>query len=811
MLRPVIPLLRLLALALLAHLPLMAQELGVIKAERPEKAKIDQELISEEAAKKATTQKNEAYLEKRYLDALSSNLQKTDTWNQLAAGFANILNHQRAIECYHRSLGIEANQPSALHEMALQYACVGDFVKATRFLTKAIELSPFSKELLFDLGRIQMDQSQFKEAYAIFQKLKEIDPKYPQIDLKLGDVHFSLGQYALAVESYQLVLAQDSKNAMAYNNLACALLFVDQNQWPKAKEYFKQSLELDPTNPAVYHNLAGLERHTENWKAAAQYYEKSLSLRPNDANTLFHLASLWRDRKEYAKAENYFIMAIRLDRKNLKYKCALANMYMLSGKKMRAQQLFNEVLESDPIEPQALTYQYLMMKETVGWKEAHNLEKELEKVTQEALSKGEFCQETPFINLIRSDDPKLNLAVARVWSKEVKLSLLRPPYDSTIRKPQLLPQDKLTIGYLSCDFYDHPTAHLILGLFREHDKKAFNINVYSYGPYDDSYYRKAIEGYASRFVDISLLSDLEVAELMRKDGVDILVDLKGHTLGARLGIAAYKPAPIQITYLGFPGTSGAAWYDYILGDKIVTPESEQDFYTEDFLYMSSCYQINDNQQPISTKAPSREEEGLPDAGFVFASFNAPYKLDPQLYDCWMRLLKEVRGSVLWLYCNSKEDFAMAERNLKLEAQKRGVNPDRIILASRKNKPDHLARIRLADLILDPWRVNGHTTTSDALWAGVPVVTLEGDHFISRVSSSLLQAAKLKELVAHSPEEYEALCLRIAKSPRELRALKAKLENNRMSCPLFDTTSFAKELESHYKEIYEKKLRSDGFK
>jgi predicted O-linked N-acetylglucosamine transferase (SPINDLY family) len=294
------------------------------------------------------------------------------------------------------------------------------------------------------------------------------------------------------------------------------------------------------------------------------------------------------------------------------------------------------------------------------------------------------------------------------------------------------------------------------------------------------------------------LDDFSAAKRICDDKVDILVDLMGHTSGSRLTICAFRPAPIQVSYLGFLGTTGADFLDYIITDRIVTPEDQASFYSENFVYMPHCYMVTDHRQSIAVKEWNKADFGLPEDHFVFCSFNGPYKIEPLMFDLWMSILRELPRSVLWLREMSKEALS----HLKEEAEDRGIQPERIIFAERlPSKEEHLARLRLVDLVLDTRIYNGHTTTSDSLWAGVPVITLEGHHFASRSATSLLTSLDLTDLITKTPEEYHALAIHLAQNPDELQALRQKLEENRLKAPLFDTPRFVKNLESAYKEIW----------
>jgi predicted O-linked N-acetylglucosamine transferase (SPINDLY family) len=357
---------------------------------------------------------------------------------------------------------------------------------------------------------------------------------------------------------------------------------------------------------------------------------------------------------------------------------------------------------------------------------------------------------------------------------------------------------KLTIGYLSADFNAHATAYLIAELFEKHDHNQFTICGYSFGPDDGSPMRRRLANAFDRFVDVEDASFLEAAERIAADGVDILVDLKGYTKDARTQILAWRPAPIQVSYLGYPGTMGVPFMDYILVDDFVVPVEQQPFFSEKLVHLPGCYQVNDSRREIAPNTPSRAECGLPEQGFVFCDFNNSYMITPEMFTVWMELLKAVPGSVLWLL----ESNRFAPANLRHEAEARQVAAERLIFAPQMPLPEHLARHRLADLFLDTFPVNAHTTASDALWAGCPMLTMAGDTFVSRVAGSLLRTIGLPELVTNSLDEYQAMALRLTRDAGLLAGLRARLEANRKTSRLFDAGRFARGIEEAYRTMWE---------
>ena len=336
-------------------------------------------------------------------------------------------------------------------------------------------------------------------------------------------------------------------------------------------------------------------------------------------------------------------------------------------------------------------------------------------------------------------------------------------------------------------------------LIELHDHQRFELIGISFGPYHRDQMQVRLEQSFDRFIDASAMSDMQIAQLSRELKIDIAIDLKGFTQNCRTGIFAYRAAPIQVSYLGYPGTMAVEYMDYLIADRVLIPEQSQAAYSEKIVYLPNSYQVNDRQRVISDKVFTREELGLPTQGFVFCSFNNNYKILPVTFESWMRILKAVEGSVLWLY----EDNQTATMNLRHEAKSRGIDSSRLIFAQRMPLSEHLARHRVADLFLDAFPCNAHTTASDALWAGLPVLTLIGQSFASRVASSLLNAIGLPELITQQQGEYEDLAIEIAKNPEKLKALKDKLVNNRATAPLFDTPRFTNDLEQAYLQMVQR--------
>ncbi|HUE62858.1 MAG TPA: tetratricopeptide repeat protein [Rhizomicrobium sp.] len=390
-----------------------------------------------------------------------------------------------------------------------------------------------------------------------------------------------------------------------------------------------------------------------------------------------------------------------------------------------------------------------------------------------------------------------NGALRRAASEAFALDQV-PQLDRVPWKVESYAHGTVRLAYVSSDFHQHATAELIAGLIEAHDRRKFEVTAISFSPDDGSSLRARIAGAFDYFVDVRGMGDADVARLLREREVDIAVDLKGHTEGSRTGIFAYRPCPVQVNYLGYPGTIGTPWLDYIIGDAVVLPFSDQEYYSEKIVHLPHCYQPNDARRAIAEPLPSRAEAGLPERVFVFCCFNAAWKITPAIFDVWMRLLRALPESMLWLL----QDNASMPAHLRAAAAARGVDARRLVFAPRTAPAEHLARHGLADLFLDTLPYGAHTTASDALWTGTPLLTCLGPQFDGRVAASLLKTIGLPELVTSSLTEYEALALALARDPKKLEGLRARLAANRLSSPLFDVERFARTIEAAYLRMIE---------
>lgn len=401
----------------------------------------------------------------------------------------------------------------------------------------------------------------------------------------------------------------------------------------------------------------------------------------------------------------------------------------------------------------------------------------------------------PFAMLALSEDASVQKKSSEIYTQDKY-----PENIALAPIPKYRKKEKIRIGYFSPDFHTHPVAHLTSELFELHDKNHFELFAFSLqGTSHQDEVRERLKNAFDHFIDAENMRDLEIAKLARELEIDIAIDLAGHTKNSKLGIFSYRAAPIQVNWLGYPGTLGAQFMDYIVADNTLIPSQLEQFYSEKIVRLPHSYQVNDRRRVIAEKQFSRQQIGLPQEGFVYCCFNNNYKILPDTFNSWMRILKAVNGSVLWLL----QDSPVVAKNLKNAAEKCGVDEKRLIFAERMPVPEHLARHFQADLFIDTFPYNAHTTASDALWAGLPVLTLMGESFASRVAASLLNAINLPELVTTSQMEYESLAVKLANQPGKLDEIRSKLEKNRLTSPLFDTPLFAKNLEAAYIKMYER--------
>jgi len=614
----------------------------------------------------------------------------------------------------------------------------------------------------YESGNACYEQGRMDEAIAEYREAIRLTPDYAEAHNNLGAALQALRRTDESVAAYREAVRLKPDYATAWNNLGSALQ--QQGNLSNAIDAYHRALSLDPNYALAHYNLGNALREQHRAPEAIDAFRAAVRLKPDFSEAHSNLGAILHHQE-------------RLEESLASYEAALRLRPNWGSAAAQVVHLLRQLCRWDELEPRAAA-----LREAV--------------VTDSSLAKGI----PPFSMLAADTTPAEQLSCARQWASYKNLRALDDRRTRRAPSPDEAAR-ALRIGYLSADFRPHATAYLIAGMLESHDRGTFHITAYDYGPPDASPMRERLRSAVPSFVEIDHLTDRAAAERIRDDGIDILVDLKGYTQHARTAILAYRPAPIQAQFLGYPGTMGTRIVDYLIADRFVVPESHFAHYVERVVHLPDCYQPNDPKRAIGV-TPSRHEAGLPDTGFVFCSFNETWKIAPVMFDLWMRLLRAVPESVLWLLASNRS----AAANLQREAEGRGVVAERLIFAPRVALPDHLGRIALADLVLDTLPYNAHTTASDALWSGVPVLTCPGETFASRVAGSLLTTMGLTELISTSLGEYEQKALELATYLERLAALKEKVRESRRTSPLFDAQRFTRNLEAAFQSMWRELCR-----
>ena len=638
-------------------------------------------------------------------------------------------------------------------QQAIQAFQSGNFESADLSLRRVLQIDSKNLPALHILGLIKASQSNYSEAADYLARAARIHPNDASIQYNLAKALSDSGndKDALAHHKKAVALAPNNPEAwLSYGNSASNL-----GRYEDALVWYGNALSLKPDYAEASLNKGATLKELERYEEAIASAEQALSINPN-------LAEAWTNKGVALKALKRYDEAIAHYDKALSLKSGID---WTSGDLL-----------------------HIKMK-VCSWS---GLAEALENISKKVVANEKVIN--PFPLLALNDDALLHKKSSEIYiQSRYSFNLVLEPIS---KRPQ---NKKIRVGYFSADFHNHATGYLMAELFELHDKSQFELVGFSFGPKTNDEMRLRLGRSFDQFIEVGGKSDVEVAKLSRNLNIDIAVDLKGFTQDARTGIFAHRAAPIQVNYLGYPGTMGADYIDYIIADRTLIPLESQSCYSEKVAYLPNSYQVNDRKRLISDRQFTRQELGLPENGFIFCCFNNNYKILPATFEGWIRILKAVEGSVLWLF----QDNAWAVDNLKKEAEKQGIASDRLVFAERLPLPEHLARHRQADLFLDTFPYNAHTTTSDALWTGLPVLTLMGGSFASRVAASLLNAIGLPELITDTQEEYEALAIELGLKPKKLADAKLKLASNRRTAPLFDTPLFTRYLEAVYQKMMER--------
>ena len=668
----------------------------------------------------------------------------------LGSAHARLGQHDAAIACFGRALALKPDSADAHIHLGISHASLGRDAEAAAAFRQVIALLPGHADAHSNLGLVLERQGRREEAASAYRAAVRLRPDHPVAWFNLGNLLKDGGGVGEAIAAYRQAIARQPGYVPAYNNLGRLLTGLGRNE--EAVQTLSRAVSLKPDYAEAQNNLGVALGNLGRQEEAAAHFRRALALQPGHAEAHYNLGSL------------------------------LAHL----GHTQEAAASFDRALKLRPGYARARAQKLHQLAALCDW---DGLAREADTIAELGIS-GEAVP--PYLLLSLDGDPARQLIRARRFADQyLPEARPAPPPSSRIRPGQL------SIGYFSADFHEHATMHLMARLFELHDRSRFRIHAFSYGPETGDAMRARVKAAVDAFHDVRSLGDEEIAALARREGLDIAVDLKGDTRDTRVSLFAHRPAPMQVSYLGYPGTMGARFLDYLVADRTLVPDTQRAHYCEALIGMPDSYQANDDTRVIAEETPARQALGLPDQGFVFCCFNNSFKIGAEEFAIWMRLLCGVEDSVLWLLKSA------AEGNLRKGAERHGIDPARLIFAERMDAAAHLARHRRADLFLDTFRYNAHTTASDALWAGLPLVTMAGQSFAARVAASLLNAAGLPELVTETPQDYERLALALAADPAKLAALREKLAALRRKAPLFQSAAFTRQLESAFDQAHER--------
>lgn len=694
----------------------------------------------------------------------------------------------RLDEAEHLYRAIVAAAPThfaSLQMLGVLAAQRGRLDEALQWLARALDVQPTSADAHSDRGSVLHLMGRQEEAWIAIEQALALAPDHPGALGNRAAVATKLGRHRDALAACDRALARDPRWTDAWTNRGVALMALDRPG--EALASFERALALRPGAAMLLHNrataLLALGRPAE----ALADCERALAHAPRDADVLDTRGVALHTLGRPADALASFERALAAQPSHRR---ALANRLQPTLQLGRFDLAAPALAQAIALDPDVRFAHGLLLYAHLNLGDWGSHDAERDALVEGVRASKPVTEPFPFAMV--NDSTADALACASITT-----ALLYPPMPHPLWTGARPAHDRVRIAYLSADWHDHATAYLLAEVLERHDRARFAVTALSWGPPRAGAMRARIANACERFVDAAGWDDATIARWLHAEEIDIAVDLKGHTLDGRPGILAHRPAPVQVNYLGFPGTLGAAYVDYIIADATVVPPGADAHYRERVVRLPDTYQPNDRRRAIAAGTPARDACGLPDAAFVFCSFNATCKILPAKFDTWMRLLREVDGSVLWLL-DPHPDVAV---NLRREAQARGVDGARLVFAPRLPLAEHLARHRLADLFLDTLPYNAHTTASDALWAGLPVLTCLGHTFAGRVAGSLVRAAGLPELVVESTDAYVALALQLARDPSALSALRGRLAANRLTCALFDSERYTRHLETAYATMH----------
>ncbi len=706
------------------------------------------------------------------------------THYSLGLSLRRLERHDEALDAFQKALDADPRHADAYNACGSTLAAMGLHQAAIDHYTKALQINPLLAETYLNMGLALYDLARYEEALDCYQKVLNFGGAPVDVHYHMANALNELRRHAQAIECYEQALALGYDSPELRINQAIAYSHHGDKQ--QTIQLLQEFVALHPGHAEAHAALADAYLQLHQHAMAVQSADRALQLQPDMVSALNLRGLALSGMGLYDQALASFDAALQGNENFATAQFHRGHALAALKRPQEAADAYAAVLTADPAYPYAVGYlahTQLLLCQWDGY--AHNAQR-LRQMVREGLP-----ADTPFAFLSVGATAAEQLACAKNFSRD------KLPAQTSVWAGERYGHARLRVAYVSADFGEHPTSYLMAGLFEQHDRR--HVEVFGIGllPAQDSPTGHAVKAAFDHYIDVSHMSDLEVAQWLRAHEIDIAVDLMGYTKNNRAGIFMYRGAPVQINYLGYPGSMGGACMDYILADEVLIPADRRDSYAENVVYLPGCFQVNDNLRAAAEQRPARADYGLPQDGVVFCSFNGSHKLNPEFFAIWMRLLQQVPGSVLWLV----DPGAVAIENLRRYAAGHGVDPDRLVWAPKLPYAEHLARLSLADLFLDSLPFGAGATASDALFAGVPVLTCAGEAFSGRMAASLLSALGLADpLVTHDVAAYEARALALARSPDQLRAVRGQLVQARLTSSLFDTAGFCRHLEQAYRQM-----------
>ena len=718
--------------------------------------------------------------------AISAEPNYVDAHYNLAITFKELGRLDESVKSYQKTIEINPNFAQAYNNLGNVFNQLGKTKAGIECFEKAIEINPNFAEAYNNLGNLYKDLQQHDNAFQSYKKAIGIHPNIAEVHNNLGNVLKDLEQYDDAIQSYKKAIEINPEFAEAYYNLGATLRQL--RQMDEAVINLKKAISIRSNYAEAYNNLGSCFTLLGNMNSAIDSYQKALDINPDYAEAYNSLGNALNLLGKVKAGIKCFEKAISIDPNFAEAYNSLGNAYKKTKQREKSLVLFKKAMTIKPNMDFILGDILNSKMHLCEWDETQKL---LEDTRKKIVNNEKVIEPFNLMGLI--DDPALQIKAQRlrITGDHPKSNIL-PAIDQYPKHP------KIRIGYFSADFREHPVGYLTAELYELHDRDHFEVHAFSFGPDTKDEMNLRIKAGVDHFHDVNKLSHKEIALFARSLEIDIAIDLGGLTAEARTDVFAMSAAPIQLSYIGYLGTMGADYYDYLIADPVMIPKESQKYYAEKIVYLPS-FQVNDSTDLPPEITLTRKDVSLPEEGFVFCCFNNTYKFTPTIFDSWARILKQVENSVLIVYANNETSKA----NLSEEIKHRGVDPSRLIFGDSLPKPKYLARYRTADLFLDTHPYNAGTTASDALKMGLPMITYLGNCYQARMGASIVSALNLPELITHSLEEYEALAIELATNPEKMQAIKDKLASNLTTAPLYNTKLFVKNLESAYTTMYER--------